>query len=139
LHQEAKGFPMRHESTDLASLADAVADTAERVWAHIVTAIRLRNHPPGAVLFCERDLWRWHRTLRQAAGVPTPAAAGGASRQVAVVLLVELATPRDLDLLAQQVVNTQGPAGDGWRILHRSTHPDPAAIFGDDHDQRASR
>ncbi len=133
---------MHAKSTEpqrLGDLAEAVADLAEQVWTHIVTAIELGNFPPGAVLFCERDLWRWQHTLRQAAGTPVRAAGEGTSRQVAVVLLVELAKPRDLGWLAEQVVETRGPVGDGWRILHRSTHPDPTAIFGDGHDQNVSR
>ncbi len=46
-------------------------------------------------------------------------------RRVAVVLLVDLDTKRDLGWLGGQVRAAIGRAGDGWQIRHASVHPDP--------------
>ena len=120
---------MRDKSIELRDLADAVAATAEQVWAHIARAFQLRNDPSAAILTCERDLWRFAHTLRQTARHPNPDQRKAEPQQIVVILLVELDAPRDLGWVARSVVNTAGPIGDGWRVIHPSAHPNPSALL----------
>jgi hypothetical protein len=85
--------------------------------------------PPTAVLFAERDLWRWADELHH---TNQPATVRASNRFAAVILLVELPNgPRDLGWLADTIIHTTGTHGDGWTIRHRSAYPDFGAAFTD--------
>ncbi len=116
---------MQHKSIERRHLGDRVAGLAWEVAACIARAIELQEEPPTGAIFAERNLWRWAERLRRAAPQHTKPAA----RQVAVVLVVEIAGSRDPDWVGQDLVRAAGESGDGWQIRHHSTHPDPAAIY----------
>jgi hypothetical protein len=123
---------MQPKSTGLRELADHIDSLAAQVAGAVLRAVQLDHVPPASVLTCERDLWRWSWRLRhlaansRAQGAPdeTP----DVPRRVAVVLLVDLDTKRDLGWLGGQVRAAVGQRGDGWQIRHTSVHPDPVPI-----------
>ncbi len=128
---------MHDKSTQRHTLGGRVAELANHLAGCIIHEIRLGSFPPGAVIMAERDLWRWAHELRTANQPPT-----SSKRQVAVVVLVELDGHRDPGWLAETLIATVSTAGSdatGWHVIHATVHPDPVAIFGDDHDQRASQ
>ena len=116
---------MQHKSNQRRNLGDRVADLAWEVAACIARAIELQEEPPTGAIFAERDLWRWAERLRRAAPQPTTPT----TRQVAVVLLVQLTGDRDPDWVAQDLAGQAGQTGDGWQLRHHSVHPDPAALY----------
>jgi hypothetical protein len=123
---------MQPKSTGLRELADHIDSLAAQVAGAVLRAIQLDQIPSSSVLTCERDLWRWSWRLRHLAANPraqgTPDETPDVPRRVAVVLLVDLDTKRDLAWLGGQVRAAVGDTGDGWQIRHASVHPDPIPI-----------
>jgi len=118
---------MPDKSTQRRQLGRRVADIAWELAVCIAHAIELREEPPGAVIMAERDVWRWAERLRRA--TPQASDNGAGSRQVAVVVLVEITGNRDPGWVGQDLVRTTGRRGDCWQILHHTVHSDPAAIY----------
>jgi hypothetical protein len=118
---------MPDKSTQRRQLGRRVADIAWELAVCIAHAIELHQEPPAAVIMAERDIWRWAERLRRA----TPQASENqtGSRQVAVVLLVEVTGDRDPGWVGQDLVRATGQRGDCWQVVHHSVHPDPAAIY----------
>ena len=120
---------MQPKSTGLGELAEHIDRLAAQVAGAVLRAIQLDQNPSSSVLTCERDLWRWSWRLRHQAANPRaqgiPDETPDVPRRVAVVLLVDLDTKRDLGWLGGQVRAAIGRAGDGWQIRHASVHPDP--------------
>ncbi len=118
---------MPDKSTQRRQLGRRVADIAWELAVSIAHAIELREEPPGAVIMAERDVWRWAERLRRA--TPQASDNGAGSRQVAVVVLVEITGDRDPGWVGQDLVRATGRQGDCWQILHHTVHSDPAAIY----------
>jgi hypothetical protein len=123
---------MQRKFTGLRELADHIDRLAAQVAGAVLRAIQLDQIPSSSVLTCERDLWRWSWRLRHLAANPraegTPDETPDVPRRVAVVLLVDLDTKRDLGWLGGQVRAAVGHTGDGWQIRHASVHPDPLPL-----------
>ena len=118
---------MPDKSTQRRQLGRRVADIAWELAVSIAHAIELREEPPIAVIMAERDVWRWAERLRRA--TPHASQNGTGTRQVAVVVLVEITGNRDPGWVGQDLVRATGRQGDCWQILHHTVHPDPAAIY----------
>ena len=118
---------MPDKSTQRRQLGRRVADLAWELAVSIAHAIELREQPPAAVIMAERDVWRWAERLRRSSSQASGNGAG--SRQVAVVLLVEITGDRDPGWVGQDLVRATGFEGDCWQVRHHTVHPDPAAIY----------
>jgi hypothetical protein len=118
---------MPDKSTQRRQLGRRVADLAWELAVCIAHAIELHQEPPGAVIMAERDVWRWAERLRRA--TPQASQNGIGSRQVAVVVLVEITGNRDPGWVGQDLVRAIGGGGDCWQVRHHTVHPDPAAIY----------
>ena len=120
---------MQPKFTGLGELAEHIDSLAAQVAGAVLRAIQLDQNPSPSVLTCERDLWRWSWRLRHQAANPRaqgiPDETPDVPRRVAVVLLVDLDTKRDLGWLGGQIRAAIGHRGDGWQIRHASVHPDP--------------
>ena len=123
---------MQRKSIELRELAEHIDSLAAQVAGAVLRAIQLDQIPSSAVLACERDLWRWSWRLRHLAANPhaegAPDETPDVPRRVAVILLVDLDTKRDLAWLGSQVRAAVGHTGDGWQIRHTSVHPDPLPL-----------